>query len=641
MAGSASVLSQIEDLIGDITDTTAVTEWASDTAREVINLLPQDMLWSVSTSISDSGSGATVSTAKFLYAHKSGYEANEIKPEMKARATDTGSIYLATSESPVFYREGGTVYVLPGGGTVQAVQYPTIAYDDSAVAGVPDDVKHLVIMGTAVKGRLHQINLVREGVSTITSPNYTSASVTLENTPSITDLSISASAPTSPSTPSFSYSDVSSDQLSLANEIVEPILSIDDMPTITATVPSYNKPALVLGPAPTITDLSFANITAPTNPTKPTYNYIEIGAIDGISDTSVGSIGDEPNYQAPPRVASVTQAETYIRTDEDVELANAELQKVSIELNKYQQDIANALNEFNEENAVYQTKLQKAIQDARLDQERILAEIQMEQDNKRQDRLQNLNKQVQEYEGELQAYATEWQKYTQDLNNQIQLYQANEIQGKLEVWQKERNDDLSKFQLDIQNNLNVFNEENTKYQAEVSREMSNFQKDIQKAIEQTRMELQVRTAKQSEGTSIKVQESQMKLQKDIENAIRNYQKQVDEYGSKLSLYQANLQKYSAEVDKEVNEYTINEIQKEISLWNQKQSQLLSKYGTDLQNNTSKFQSEFGVYGRKLDVEFQKHGTMMQELALLERQYQQGLQTFIASYRTPKGGEDGQ
>ena len=49
---------------------------------------------------------------------------------------------------------------------------------------------------------------------------------------------------------------------------------------------------------------------------------------------------------------------------------------------------------------------------------------------------------------------------------------------------------------------------------------------------------------------------------------------------------------------------------------------MAKYGSDMLNNNSKFQSEFGVYGRKLDLEFQKHSTMMSELGLLEKQYQQ-------------------
>jgi len=374
--------------------------------------------------------------------------------------------------------------------------------------------------------------------------------------------------------------------------------------------------------------------------TAPAYNYIDVGDIATIADTNVG-LGTAPAYTGPTATSSVVQAETYIRTDEDIELANAELQKVSVELNKFQNDVANALNEFNEANAVYQAELQKAIQNARLDQERILAEIQIEQDNKRQDRLQNLQKEVQEYEAGLKKYSLDFQDYQTKVNNRIQLYQSNEVQAKLEVWQKERSDDLNKYQLDVQNELNEFSEKNTKYQAEVGREMANFQKDIQKAMEVARMELQARTTKQSEGTSIKVQEKQMKLQKDIENAMRNYQASVDQYGSSMAKYQAEVQSYSAQVNTEVTKYTVNEIQKEIALWSGEQGQKLAKYGSDMQNNNSKFQSEFGVYGRKLDLEFQKHGTMMQELALLEKQYQQGLQTFVASYTLPKGDNDGQ
>jgi hypothetical protein len=43
---SQSVETKIEDLIGEVPDSnaTAVTQWATDVAREVINLLPTEML---------------------------------------------------------------------------------------------------------------------------------------------------------------------------------------------------------------------------------------------------------------------------------------------------------------------------------------------------------------------------------------------------------------------------------------------------------------------------------------------------------------------------------------------------------------------------------------------------------------------
>ena len=67
---SQSVETKVEDLIGEIPDdnATAVTQWATDIAREVINILPQEMLWQVSEDKDESGSGVAISTAKFLYA---------------------------------------------------------------------------------------------------------------------------------------------------------------------------------------------------------------------------------------------------------------------------------------------------------------------------------------------------------------------------------------------------------------------------------------------------------------------------------------------------------------------------------------------------------------------------------------------
>ena len=193
-----NVESMVEDLIGPLVDVsedpvaenvTAVTEWASDIAREVINVLPTEMLWSVGAEIDEPGSGATVTTAKFLHAHKSGYKAIEIDAADKARATDSGSILYATSKSPVYYRENGKVHVKPDGGTVVAVNYPTINHDDATITGVPDDVKHLVIMGTAVKGRLFQLDALRRSLDNLIAPDYNTANanLVLVPVPSITD----------------------------------------------------------------------------------------------------------------------------------------------------------------------------------------------------------------------------------------------------------------------------------------------------------------------------------------------------------------------------------------------------------------------------------------------------------------------
>ena len=61
-----------------------------------------------------------------------------------------------------------------------------------------------------------------------------------------------------------------------------------------------------------------------------------------------------------------------------------------------------------------------------------------------------------------------------------------------------------------------------------------------------------------------------------------------EYVAKLDLYKTNLTN-----EKEI--YTINEIQKEIGLWQAEQTQKIQKYGQDLQQAATKFGSEFQKY----------------------------------------------
>ena len=622
MASSSSVKSRVEDLIGEIQDdATAVTQWASDTAREVINLLPQDMLWSVSTTKSDSGggSGATISlttaggvitgvsitaagsgylsdpeitvsdsssggssadirafsdggalialdivsggssygnratavvnvatdntadlvvdgnagtivvdmvvtgtgisgsvtvetvtdqntlvlssaqtlgnnvdlvfadsagtvsaaisggggvavtTAKFLYAEKNGYQANEIDASNKARATDTGSIFYATTKSPAYYREGGTISVVPGGGSVHVVDYPTIAYDNSGVTGVPDDVEHLVIMGAAVKARIGQLATLRADLSEINSPDFQEVEFVLGSIPSISDLTLSEVAPT-----------------------------------------------LVLEPAPTITDLTISS-TAPVVPSAPEF-----------SDNVVTLPTTPPAYTAPVTNLSFASADIFITDNEDVELANAELQKVSTQINKYQADMQNQIQKFNEANVEYQAGVQKAIQDAQLDS----------------------SKDSKQYESKLRRFNEELSKYQQLVNVEVQEHTINRMQKDLAVWTQKRSNQLQK-------------------------------------------------------------------------------------------YIADLDKYKAKTSNEKEVYAINEMQKEIGLYQADQNNKLQKYQGDVGKKSQKFQAEFGVWQTDVSSEFQKHQAMMGELQALQAQYQSGLQNFVASYKLPKGEKDGE
>lgn len=163
--GATSVKSRILDLLADVVvDNTAIGQFATDAAKEIINVLPLEMLWSMSTTTEDvSGAGAAVTSARVLSVSRSGKTAREIPYSDRTRYTESGSIYKATNNSPVYYKQGGKVYVVPNassGAKVEHVNYPTITFsnDLSDFVGAPDEIEHLIIMKTAIKARLSELN---------------------------------------------------------------------------------------------------------------------------------------------------------------------------------------------------------------------------------------------------------------------------------------------------------------------------------------------------------------------------------------------------------------------------------------------------------------------------------------------------
>jgi hypothetical protein len=163
--GATSVKSRILDLLADVVvDNTAIGQFATDAAKEIINVLPLEMLWSMSTTTEDvSGVGAAVTSARVLSVSRVGKTAREIPYSDRTRYTESGSIYKATNNSPVYYKQGGKVYVIPNASSdaiVEHVNYPTITFDNdlSDFVGAPDEIEHLIIMKTAIKARLSELN---------------------------------------------------------------------------------------------------------------------------------------------------------------------------------------------------------------------------------------------------------------------------------------------------------------------------------------------------------------------------------------------------------------------------------------------------------------------------------------------------
>ena len=360
---------RISDYVGTVSDTTALTDQLTAGVKMFVNAIPPEKLDRYSADVTDSGSGADITGHRIFRAHKSGYPAREIPATLKTMATLTGSIYYATTYSPVYCIEKTKGYVLPGGGSLTGVAFPTVTYSSTSISGFPTEWEHGVVLYVAIQQLIGKANTSLDGLLALSLD--------------------SVSAPSAPSAPSFTYTDASYTSASYTNAL-----------------------------------------------------------IDTITSTTIGSFGTAPSYNQPSSTFSVTDATTYIGTEEDGAKAGAELQKQSALLDKFGKDLYNELNTVNVDIENYKATVQKVIDQAKLDQERLiqqsLQQIELNKFNAKntsdldvinkskaveldiQNKAKSLEKQITEYSASLQRYQEQLTSYQADINKAVSKY-ANDI----------------------------------------------------------------------------------------------------------------------------------------------------------------------------------------------------------------------
>ena len=108
----------------------------------------------------------------------------------------------------------------------------------------------------------------------------------------------------------------------------------------------------------------------------------------------------------------------------------------------------------------------------------------------------------------------------------------------------EETNKVSEFQAKIQDSLNAFNKENAIYQIE-------FQKGIQEfEAENTR----------------KIQEMSLSTNIDLQNKAKSLEKDMASYSSQLQKFGTAMQKHQADVNKEVQEWTLNNLNLKFAKW---------------------------------------------------------------------------
>ena len=92
--GATSIRSRITDLLKELTiDSTAVGQFATDSAKEIINMLPQSLLWTVSKeTIDENGNGAAVTSGRIISVTRNGHMAREGNPADSEKFKSSASI---------------------------------------------------------------------------------------------------------------------------------------------------------------------------------------------------------------------------------------------------------------------------------------------------------------------------------------------------------------------------------------------------------------------------------------------------------------------------------------------------------------------------------------------------------------------
>jgi len=391
-------------------------------------------------------------------------------------------------------------------------------------------------------------------------PTYIKPVLSLETKLTITDLSISASEPDTPSAPSFSYVDAES--AVVINENVE---NLDSAPT-------FIKPTVSLESKPTVTDLTIS-ATVPEAPSDPDFTYTDATGAT-VSATTIDALSTAPSFTEPECEADMSDFDTAYSND-DVELASVNLQKQAQLLQKYQVDIQNSLNEFNEGVTEYQADLQHIIEQARITLQEASTNAQLTTDVSKQNAIQDFQVYVQEYVSNIQKYSGELQSYQATISKEVQEWQANSNKD-LTNWQNYNVILLQKYTQDIQNESLNFNSANVKFQA-----------DLQRKIENARFALQ----------TIQLN-AQLETDVNKQNELQTLQAEIQEYVNALQKYSLELQKYQITVSKEVQEWQVN-YTLDLNNWQQYNGALLQQFGQDIQNEQGRFNSSNVQYQAEL------------------------------------------
>lgn len=174
-----------------------VSQFLTDGAKEVLNALPKtrQRLFTTSNTLNASSPTLTLGGSEVFGVIRSDATINqpcrEIAPQLEGRVKDSSDMAFATATDPVFFIRDNVLNIIPTptntqNGIVQTLNYPTVAFGDSAIAKFPDDGEYLVPIYASIKALQNALS-AKSGNADITTA-LTAINTELDETQDICDL---------------------------------------------------------------------------------------------------------------------------------------------------------------------------------------------------------------------------------------------------------------------------------------------------------------------------------------------------------------------------------------------------------------------------------------------------------------------
>ena len=499
---------RVEDLIGSVGDTQLITDSLTDSAAEIISVLPKECLWVASTNTGDI-TALNYNVEKCLVLNvirengtNGEYEDCKLVPTSYfRRVQDVNSMWYPSTSEPVYILKNSHVFVYPAPSTspnafqVEYVTNPSVAFGSSSITGFPDEYEYVVVIGASMKC------LQRIMVNNIAS--------------------ITAVPPDVPALPVISYENANVgdaitaavDSINAAQDPVSAAVdSITHGPTDATGITDSDAPSDAAGVSRTHATADATGDGGSTYTTPAITTGTGLTIMDAVAgeETPLGTDADFDNWAQWFNVAG-----EYIEDEEDLELANAQISKIRTFIDAFRAEVQDA-----------QAAMQATIEDSRLLTQASIA---------------NAANDVSTNNASMSSLT---QASIANASNDVSTNNASIA---------------SRTQASIANASNDVNASIAKMRESTGAATAKMQQSTSAATSKMQLSTQASIEKMRQSTSVNVQ-----------NAAQTMEATMQDYRLTLNRFSEEVKEFSAEVAKEVQEQTLK-FQQHTRIYDQLQS----------------------------------------------------------------------